>query len=93
MSKVYYVVFKNYYKLLIDKQIRSSIFSITLLSHYYAIQSAKIFSNFATENDILYQSLKKLTHYEQNQFNQKTTAIRCRILDDRSLLRTDYGKW
>lgn len=34
MSKVYYVVFKNYYKLLIDKQIRSSIFSITLLSHY-----------------------------------------------------------
>lgn len=55
MSKVYYVVFKNYYKLLIDKQIRSSIFSITLLSRYYAIQSAKIFSNFATENDILYQ--------------------------------------
>ena len=55
MSKVYYEVFKNYYKLLIDKQIRSSIFSITLLSHYYAIQSARIFSNFATENDILYQ--------------------------------------
>lgn len=60
MSKVYYVVFKNYYKLLIDKQIRSSIFSITLLSHYYAIQSARIFSNFATENDIIVSITQKI---------------------------------
>jgi hypothetical protein len=55
MSKVYYEVFKDYYKFLINKQIKSSLFSITLLNHYHAIQSARIFPNFATGNDILYQ--------------------------------------